>query len=118
MAQLKKKVEVADAEIVAELSLVQETENVIWVGETGFEADADKLTILVDEFRSGYECQTCFAKDIRMVSADKQVSFIVCRECKGKGRRPKAGNKSLEVKCSDCEGSGAIPVLIVAGAAD
>lgn len=89
--------------------LVQATPNAIWIGETGFQADADKLIIRVDEFRSGMECLTCLAHDIRMVSSDKQVSFVPCKECDGKGKRQKAGNKNIEVKCSECEGLGAVP---------
>jgi co-chaperonin GroES (HSP10) len=86
-----------------------ENENILWIGETGFEADADKLIVVVDEFRSGHECLTCLAKDIRMVSADKQVSFVACPECAGIGRRPKVGNKAITVKCTDCDGKGAVP---------
>lgn len=88
--------------------LVQETENVIWVGETGFEADADKLIVVIDEFRSGHECRTCLAKDIRMVGPNRTASFVPCKECSGKGKRPKAGNPDMEVKCSACDGSGSV----------
>lgn len=99
-------------EIIAHEELVQETPNVIWIGETGFEADADKLIILVDEFRSGYECLTCLAKDIRSFGeggATKQISMVTCPECSGNGKRPKAGNPNLTVKCSECEGKGVVP---------
>lgn len=99
----------AKEEAAANGDLLLESENIIWVGETGFEADADKLIILIDEFRSGHECLTCLAKDIRMVTADRQVSFIQCDECKGKGRRHKVGNKSILVKCTECDGLGAVP---------
>jgi co-chaperonin GroES (HSP10) len=100
---------VPELETVEEKSLVQESENVIWVGEFGLEADADQLIVLVDEFRSGHECPTCLAKDIRMVSQDRQVSFAACGECQGKGKRPKAGNRNIEVKCTVCDGLGAVP---------
>jgi len=92
-----------------ENELVQESENIIWIGETGFESDADKLIVLIDDFASGYECQTCLAKDLRMVAQDKQVSFVTCRECGGKGRRPKVGNESIEVKCYECDEKGVVP---------
>jgi|GEM_PF-6030913 len=97
---------------ISEEELIQETDNVIWIGETGFEADAEKLVILVDEFRSGYECPTCLAKDIRAyggVGNARQISMVPCPDCSGKGKRPKAGNPNLEVKCSECSGTGAIP---------
>lgn len=101
-----------DIEPIDEQELVQETENIIWIGETGFEADADKLVILVDEFRSGYECLTCLAKDIRSFGEGgetKQISMVPCPECHGNGKRPKAGNPNLLVKCSECEGKAVVP---------
>jgi co-chaperonin GroES (HSP10) len=89
--------------------IVEKAQNIIWIGGTGFEADWDQVVVLQDEFRSGLECPVCLDKDVRMVSGNKQVSFISCPECAGMGRRPKAGNAKLTVKCSDCEGVGSIP---------
>jgi co-chaperonin GroES (HSP10) len=103
---------VPDIETVNEQELVQETPNVMWIGEMGLEADADKLVVLVDEFRSGYECLTCLAKDIRSFGeggATRQVSMVPCPECLGNGKLPKAGNPKLEVKCSECEAKGVVP---------
>jgi co-chaperonin GroES (HSP10) len=94
---------------IPEAGLVNEEPNIIWVGETGFEADGDKLVVLVDEFRSGFECARCLAKDIRLVGQNTQVSFVKCEECAGKGKRPKVGNKEILVNCSECNSSGAIP---------
>lgn len=107
MAIIEPKVENLSAD-----ELVQETPNIIWIGETGFEADADKLVVLVDEFRSGYECLTCLAKDIRSFGeggATRQISMVGCPECEGNGKRPKAGNPSITVKCTECEGKGVVP---------
>jgi co-chaperonin GroES (HSP10) len=81
------------------------SENIIWVGAAGFEAHADRLIILQDDYRSGFECKTCLDEGKRTVNG-KEVSTISCEECKGSGRRLKAGNASLTVKCSDCEGEG------------
>jgi co-chaperonin GroES (HSP10) len=100
---------VSETTEIHEPQLIEETENVLWVGETGFEADADKIIVVVDEHRSGFECLTCLAKDIRMVGLNTQVSFVPCKECDGKGKRPKVGNKSIEVKCTECDGAGAVP---------
>lgn len=81
------------------------SENVIWVGAAGFEADNDRLIILQDAHRSGYECQTCLDENKHTVEG-REVSTVPCAECHGEGRRPKAGNSELTVKCSDCEGRG------------
>ena len=88
--------------------LVQENENIIWVGETGFEADADRVIVLIDEFKSGYECLKCGGKDVRKLHG-QEVSVIPCPDCGGKGTRPKAGNAKLEVKCSECDGEKVVP---------
>ena len=80
-------------------------ENVIWVGAAGFEAHADRLIILQDESRSGFECGKCLDKNKHTVQG-REVSTIPCVACQGKGRRPKAGNPDLVVKCSDCGGEG------------
>jgi co-chaperonin GroES (HSP10) len=97
--------------VIPESELVQESENIIWIGETGFEADADKLMVLVDDFSSGHECARCKAKDIRTRGTgetQKQVSVIKCPECGGHGKRAKVGNKNIEVRCTDCDGEGII----------
>lgn len=88
-----------------------ENENIVWVGQAGFEADRDRLIVLQDEFRSGYECQTCMNQNKRTIPGNslyeqKEVSTVSCQACLGKGKRPKAGNPSLEVSCSDCESRG------------
>lgn len=80
-------------------------ENIIWVGAAGFEADNDRLIVLQDAHRSGYECQTCLDENKHTVEG-REVSTVPCGECHGEGRRPKAGNSDLTVKCSDCEGRG------------
>lgn len=79
--------------------------NVIWIGAAGFEADNDKLIILQDTYRSGYECQTCFDENKHTLEG-REVSTVSCLECHGEGRRPKAGNADLTVKCSECGGQG------------
>jgi co-chaperonin GroES (HSP10) len=80
-------------------------ENVIWVGAAGFEAHADRLIILQDDYRSGFECKTCLDEGKRTLNG-KEVSTITCNECGGVGRRPKAGNPDMKVKCSECNGEG------------
>lgn len=80
-------------------------ENVIWIGAAGFEAHADRLIILQDDYRSGFECKTCLDEGKRTVNG-REVSTVPCEDCHGTGKRPKAGNAQLSVKCSDCDGEG------------
>jgi len=85
-----------------------ETENIIYVGNTGFEASDDHLIVLQDEFRSGYECARCGDKDhrIKRGGLDGQTESVVdCDNCDGMGKYPKNG---LEIRCSHCEGTGKI----------
>ena len=65
--------------------------NVLTLGTMEFEAHFDRMIILQDDFRSGYECSLCMTK-----------GEIECENCRGSG-------KSVVVKdgkCSACNGSG------------
>ncbi|HEX4503157.1 MAG TPA: hypothetical protein VH187_18645, partial [Scandinavium sp.] len=76
-----------------------ENDNIIYVGQAGFEAFFNRVIVLQDEHRSGYECSRCEGKDIR-----NECSYIPCFNCGGTG-------KSVIVKdgkCSMCEGSGIV----------
>jgi co-chaperonin GroES (HSP10) len=64
------------------------TSNKLELGAIKFEAFGDRILIQEDEFKSGYECDTCSGAGI-----------IECVECAGAG---KIGVK----KCSTCEGKG------------
>jgi co-chaperonin GroES (HSP10) len=93
---------------VENIELVRQVGNVFWVGLTGFCAKGERVAIRQDEHKSGYECLRCMDKDARTIDG-KEVSVITCEACKGEGKRPKAGNADLTVKCSDCEGRGFVP---------
>src|SRR5437879_362950 len=80
-------------------------QNIIWVGQAGFEADNDRVIVLQDDYRSGFECVTCLDEGKHTVEG-REVSTIACEVCHGEGTRPKAGNAELSVRCSDCEGRG------------
>lgn len=80
-------------------------DNIVWVGAAGFEADNDRLIILQDAHRSGYECKTCMDEN-KHTYEGREVSTVACTECSGEGRRPKAGNAALTVKCAECDGRG------------
>jgi hypothetical protein len=78
-------------------------ENVYHAGPVGFEADFDRIMVLEDAFRSGYECDTC--KETGKLSCKSCANGrsrlnpeIVCKDCDG----------SLYVKCSDCGGKGVL----------
>jgi co-chaperonin GroES (HSP10) len=69
------------------VELRQDSLNVIDLTEIGVSMQAieDKIIILVDEYKSGYECKTC--------SGTGQVSSVInpdikrtCDNCKGKGQ--------------------------------
>ena len=90
---------------VESIELVRQDGNVFWVGATGFEARGERIAIREDEHKSGYECLKCMDKEHRTLEG-KEVSVLTCEACAGEGRRQKAGNAELTVKCSDCEGRG------------
>lgn len=89
------------------IELVRQEGNVFWVGATGFEARGERVIIREDEHKSGYECLRCMDKDHRTLDG-RELSVLTCDACNGQGKRPKAGNADLTVKCSDCEGRGFI----------
>lgn len=79
--------------------------NVIWIGAAGFEADNDRLIILQDDYRSGFECPKCLDQDKRTIGG-KEVSVVPCENCGGEGHYLK--DKKLAVKCSACDGKGVV----------
>jgi hypothetical protein len=76
-------------------------ENVYHAGDVGFAAMANKLMVLEDPFRSGYECKVCNATGkLKCESCDTGVSRInpdiKCKSCEG----------TLLVTCDECKGLG------------
>lgn len=63
--------------------------NTFDLGHLKFEALGDRLIILEDEFKTGYECSKCNGH-----------GKIGCYECSAQGTKPNGK------KCSSCEGSG------------
>ena len=81
---------------------IEAVENIFHAGPIGFEALFDKILVVEDEFRSGYECDTCSA-----------TGSIVCAECKGTGKSfvnekitCKACHGVTTLSCPDCKGKG------------
>ncbi len=59
-------------------------------GPVEFAAFGDRLLVVEDEFRSGYECSVCSGK-----------GKVSCAECGGNGRYTR---ENRTFKCSTCEG--------------
>lgn len=77
-------------------------------GPVNFAAFGDRLLILEDAFKSGYECRACGGK-----------GTIRCNECGGFGSYTRNGNSikcsqcsgTGKLKCSECEGKGGLLVV-------
>jgi DnaJ-class molecular chaperone len=76
--------------------------NIFHAGPIGFEALFDKVLVVEDEFRSGYECETCNSK-----------GSVTCLECKGSGKSfvndkivCKVCHGLTTIACLDCKGKG------------
>lgn len=65
--------------------------NVLMLGKMKFEAHGDRMIVLQDDFRSGYECATCMTK-----------GEIICENCQGSGKSVVV----VDGKCSACNGRG------------
>ena len=113
---------------------MSDSANIIFVGNTGFEADPDRLIVLQDEHKSGYECPTCGDKEHRTKSSTKSASMpetesiIDCENCKGMGfyfkpslDENKAGtvkvfcsrcDRTGKVACPECDGKGSKTIVI------
>jgi hypothetical protein len=64
-------------------------ENIYFAGPMGMEATFDRVLVLEDEFKSGYECESC-----------NQTGSIPCPDCTD-------GNSKLnpEIRCKNCLGN-------------
>jgi co-chaperonin GroES (HSP10) len=80
--------------------------NVFKLDTISFEALGDRLLILEDPFKSGYECTTCEGKGTLtcVVCAGSGASplnaAVMCKECGGSGK----------MHCLECSGKGALIV--------
>lgn len=78
-----------------------DNENIFSTGPTGWEATFERLLILEDQFRSGYECDTC-----------EWTGKLVCPDCDdGSSRlnpdmKCKSCNATRKIDCPDCKGKG------------
>jgi co-chaperonin GroES (HSP10) len=69
------------------IDLKQDSLNVIDLTEIGVSLQAveDKIIILVDEYKSGFECKTCHGKG-RIASTVVEGADKECSECRGRGQ--------------------------------
>jgi hypothetical protein len=80
--------------------------NVLCLGELKLEAHADRIIIVEDEFRSGYECATCGGTgNVKCADCSNGTSavnpLIKCKSCAGR----------TWILCADCGGKGATLVI-------
>lgn len=73
--------------------------NVLKLGALTMEAFNDRLLVIEDEFRSGYECPDCVGK--KKIKSP-ELEELVCENCEGSGRSV----ISKEARCSACRGTG------------
>lgn len=81
--------------------LPQHNPNVFDVGALKFEAIGDRLIILEDQFKSGYECPKCDGHGVYGCNSCNQgvkPNGKKCSDCEGKGH----------VTCTECGGKGGL----------
>ena len=114
-ASLKSQVEIDVPEAATEEVASKEQINVdnavfIVQGGIALEAVEDKIIIMLDPFRTGYECKTCGGSGV----------LVVCPKCKGHGKDrfdqlcpvcKGEPNKLSGEKCPDCKGVGSLLVI-------
>lgn len=76
-------------------------DQVFRIGQTGFEALGERVLVLVDPFRSGYECTECDGKQkVQCTDCTDGKSRlnpeVLCKSCRG----------TMSVDCPACQGKG------------
>ena len=88
------------------ISEMEREANIYFAGPMGMEATYDRVLVLEDEFRSGYECERCVKSGSIpcpdcMDGSSKLNPDIRCKTCQG----------NLKLKCPDCNGAGELLVI-------
>jgi DnaJ-class molecular chaperone len=73
--------------------------NVLKLGALTMEAFNDRILVIEDEFRSGYECPDCVGK--KKIKSP-ELEELVCENCQGTGK----SILNKDVRCSRCRGTG------------
>jgi co-chaperonin GroES (HSP10) len=78
-------------------------------GKIALEATEDKIIVLMDKFRSGYECSTCKGSGVGTICPDCKSGFnnrgFTCKTCEGDYRRWEGKD------CPTCKGRGSIILI-------
>lgn len=91
-----------------------EKDNVIFIvaGKLGLEAIEDKILILIDKFKSGYECRDCNETGIYVGCAcEKEGRFGIKENGKVCGFRDACSRQIIGTTCLTCKGSGQTLVM-------
>lgn len=91
-----------------------EKENIIFIlqGKLGLEAIEDRILILIDKFRSGYECKDCAETGIYISCECERASHPgknrlggICKYCDGNYQERKGRT------CPSCKGTGSTVIM-------
>jgi len=103
---------------------MQEIEaNIFWVGNKGLEAAENQLIVLLDPYRSGFECVRCGDREHRIKKGgeDGQTESVIdCENCAGTGFYQKGENqigcgicgRTGKIPCPSCQGKGSQTIVI------
>lgn len=99
-----------------EIKLETKTEdNVIFVvaGQIGLEAIEDKILILIDKFKSGFECKSCNATGKFLACECQQKTGKLGLKENGKscGFRDECSRQVVGADCRNCRGTGSTLIM-------
>lgn len=98
--------EVTEIQFAPSAPIIDKQHNIYHAGPVGWEALFERVMIVEDKFRSGYECDSC-----------SQTGKITCPDCRdGKSAvnpliQCKTCHGTMKVTCSECDGNGALLVI-------
>lgn len=92
----------------------KETDNVIFIvaGKLGLEAVEDKILILIDKFKSGYECKDCNETGIYVgCDCTRNREFGVNTNGKSCSFKEACSKQTISSSCKTCNGTGQTLVM-------
>jgi len=96
------------------LEVSLEVENVIFVvgGKFGLEAVEDKILILIDKYKSGYECHDCDGTGVfNSCDCTKKGTFGIKENGKTCTFREACAKQTVGTKCLRCNGTGSTLIV-------